>query len=37
MSGGRSEKEGDTESEGGSRLSTEPEAGLKLTDRKIMT
>ena len=34
------EREGDTESEAGSRLpavSTEPDAGLELTDRKIMT
>ena len=40
MNGGRSEREGDTESETGSRLwavSTEPDAGLELTDRKIMT
>ena len=37
---GRAEREGDTESEVGSRLravSTEPDAGLKLTDCKIMT
>ena len=36
----RTEREGDTESEAGSRLqtvSTEPNAGLKLMDRKIMT
>ena len=35
-----SEREGDTESETGSRLravSTEPDAGLELTDREIMT
>ena len=35
-----SEKEGDTESEAGSRLwavSTEPNMGLELTDSKIMT
>ena len=34
------EGEGDTESKTGSRLragSTEPDAGLELTDRKIMT
>ena len=40
MNGGGSEREGDTESETGSRLwavSTEPDAGLKLTDREIMT
>ena len=40
MNGGGSEREGDTESEAGSRLgavSTEPDAGLKLTDREIMT
>ena len=40
MSGGEAEREGDTESEAGSRLgavSTEPEAGLKLTGPEIMT
>ena len=40
MNGGGSEREGDTESETGSRLravSKEPDAGLKLTDREIMT
>ena len=40
MSGDGAEREGDTESEAGSRLwavSTEPDAGLKLTDREIMT
>ena len=40
MSGGGAEREGDTESETGSRLraiSTEPNAGLELTDREIMT
>ena len=40
MSGGGAEWEGDTESEAGSRLwavSTEPDAGLELTDREIMT
>ena len=40
MSGGETEREGDTESEAGSRLrdvSTESDAGLELTDREIMT
>ena len=40
MYGGGSEREGDTESETGSRLravSTEPEAGLELMNREIMT
>ena len=40
MSGRGAETEGDTESEAGSRLpavSTEPDAGLELTDREIMT
>ena len=40
MNGGRSEREGGTESETGSRLlavSTEPDAGLELTNCKIMT
>ena len=40
MSGGGAEREGDTESEAGSRLrvvSTEPGAGLELTDREIVT
>ena len=40
MNRGGSEKEGDTESEAGSRpqaVSTEPDAGLKLTDREIVT
>ena len=40
MSRGGAEREGDTESEAGSRLravSTEPDAGLELTDREIMT
>ena len=39
MNGGGSEREGDTESETGSRLravSTEPDAGLEPTDCKIM-
>ena len=37
---GDGQREGDTESETGSRLwavSTEPDAGLELTDREIMT
>ena len=37
---GGAEREGDTESEAGSGLravSTEPDAGLKLMDREIMT
>ena len=40
MSKGGAEREGDTESEAGSRLravSTEPYAGPELTDREIMT
>ena len=40
MSRERAEREGDTESEAGSRLqvvSTEPDPGLKLTDCEIMT
>ena len=40
MSRGGAEREGDTESEAGSRLqavSTEPDAGLELTDHQIMT
>ena len=40
MSRGGAEREGDTEPEGESRLraiSTEPESGLELTDREIMT
>ena len=40
MSGGGAEREGDTESTAGSRLSavsTELEAGLELTDCEIMT
>ena len=40
MNGGRSEREGDTESETGPRIravSTEPDAGLELTNREIMT
>ena len=37
---GQREREGDTESKAGSRLgavSTEPDSGLKLTNREIMT
>ena len=40
MSRGGAERQGDTESEAGSRLwavSTEPDAGLELMDREIMT
>ena len=40
MNGGGSEREGDTESETGSRLRavrTEPDAGLELTDSEIIT
>ena len=40
MNGGGAEREGDTESEAGSGLraaSTEPDAGLELTNREIMT
>ena len=40
MNRGGSEREGDTESEAGSRLwavSTEPDVGLKLTNHEIMT
>ena len=40
MNGGGAEREGDTESETGSRLravSTEPGAGLELRGREIMT
>ena len=40
MSRGGTEREGDPESEAGSRLrvvSTEPEAGLELMNHKIMT
>ena len=40
MSRGGAEREGDTESEAGSRIradSTEPDAGLELTNREIMT
>ena len=39
MSRGGAEREGDTESEAGSRLqavSTEPDMGLKLINREIM-
>ena len=40
MSGGGAERDGDTESEAASRLwvvSTEPDAGLELINREIMT
>ena len=40
MSGGGAAREGDTESEPGSRLpavGTEPDAGLEPTDREIVT
>ena len=40
MSGGEAEREGDTESEAGSRLpavSSEPDTRLELMDREIMT
>ena len=40
MNGGGSEREGDTESEAGSRLravSTETDAGLEPTNREIIT
>ena len=40
MSREGAEREGDTESEAGSRLRavrTEPDAGLELTDREIVT
>ena len=40
MSGGGAEREGDTESKAGSRLpagGTELDAGLKLTNREIVT
>ena len=40
MSGEGVEREGDTESEAGSRLravSTEPDVGLKLMDHKVTT
>ena len=40
MNGGGAEREGDTESEAGSRLravSTEPDAGLEPTNREILT
>ena len=40
MNGGGAEREGDTESETGSRLraiSPEPDAGLEPTDREIVT
>ena len=40
MNGGGAEREGDTESEAGSRLwaiSPEPDTGLELMDHKIVT
>ena len=40
MGEGQREREGDTESKAGSRLravSTEPDAGLELTDSEIVT
>ena len=40
MNGGGAERQGDTESEAGSRLwavSPEPNAGLEFTDREIVT
>ena len=40
QSRGGAEREGDTESEAGSRLradGTEPDVGLQLTDREIVT
>ena len=40
MNGGGAEREGDTESETGSRfgaISPEPDAGLELADREIVT
>ena len=40
MNRGGAEREGDTESETGTRLravSTEPDAGLEVTDREIVT
>ena len=40
MNGAGAEREGDTESEAGSRLqavNTEPDAGLELTNSEIMT
>ena len=40
MNGGGAEREGDTETETGTRLwatSPEPDAGLELTDREIVT
>ena len=40
MNGGGAERDGDPESEAGSRLravSPEPDAGLELTNREIMT
>ena len=40
MSGGGADREGDTEFKAGSRLravTTQPDAGLELTDHEIMT
>ena len=37
VSGGGTEKEGDTESEAGSRLSAEPDTGLEPKSPEIMT
>ena len=40
MSGGGTEREGDTDSKAGSRIggvSTEPDVGLELTNREIMS
>ena len=40
MSGGGEERDRDTETKAGSRppaVSTDPDAGLELTDREIMT
>ena len=40
LSGGRAEREGDTESEAGSRLGavgTEPDVGFELVNHKIVT
>ena len=37
MSRGGAEREGDTESEAVQAISTEPDVGLKFTNREIMT
>ena len=37
MSRGGAEREGDTESEAVQAISTEPDAGLELTNREITT